>query len=390
MSGVSNLFTREFFRDRARRARAGRTAAAVGAALRDRPARRCTRSSPRCAAEFRYVYGFALRRRQRRPAAAGDATSRSARDDLPRWEELPPRGARRPATASATSRPPTCGACCALAARRRRRARRARRRWSTPTTTCSSSSARRGCSTRRPSTPNWRAFAQRRRGVLPLLEAVGEPLDARELGALALSYAQRAQATRGRDRSCSARRRGRAAAASAIAAAVGGRARRWTRARRVLARRPDRVARRGGRARARRGRRRACCAPQLLLEAERARRTRSPTPTRRSRSRPTIRARARCAAARCSGSDATRRRAPSSTPLLATPFARAEPSVLGYAARARLRSGRLRGRDGAAREHGARAPSDLARGLGRCSPPSTSAAGASRTPRGRAATPTRS
>ena len=44
--------------------------------------------------------------------------------------------------------------------------------------------------------PNWSAFSEvAPQGVLPLLRAVGEPLDAETLGALALSYAQRRAAT---------------------------------------------------------------------------------------------------------------------------------------------------------------------------------------------------
>jgi spermidine synthase len=70
--------------------------------------------------------------------------------------------------------------------------------------------------------PNWQAFGARRRGVVPLLEAMGEPLDESTLAALATSYADAREDTAVATSVLGdAARRGRGGASIAAAVAIG-------------------------------------------------------------------------------------------------------------------------------------------------------------------------
>ena len=187
MSGVSNLFTREFFASvHGALAPGGRLLQWVQLYAMDPPALYSILAAIR--SEFRYVYGFA------NEEGSADlfvlATDRPlGRADLPRWEELPAKvridlervGTRSTADLWSLLRllPEDVDALVAMAPRVNADDN-LYIELATPLMLHADTL-----------TPNWEAFARFPGGVLPLLESTGEPLDAKTLGALALSYLQR-------------------------------------------------------------------------------------------------------------------------------------------------------------------------------------------------------
>jgi spermidine synthase len=187
MSGVSNLFTREFFQTvRGALAPGGRLLQWVQLYAMDPEALRSILAALR--AEFPYVYGFA------NEEGGADllllAMDRElTRADLPRWENLPERvrhDLERVGTYSTADLwslvrllPADVDALVGEA---------------TVVNTDDNLAVELGTPLmlhQDTLTPNWEAFARFPRGVLPLLERDGEPLDADTLGALALSYMAR-------------------------------------------------------------------------------------------------------------------------------------------------------------------------------------------------------
>jgi len=187
MSGVSNLFTREFFAIvKGALVPGGRLLQWVQLYAMDPAALYSILAAVR--AEFRYVYGFANQE------GSADlfvlATDRPlARDDLPRWEDLPERvrvDLERVGTSSTADLwsllrllPEDVDALLA-AAPGVNTDDNLLIELGTPLMLLDDTI-----------TPNWEAFERFPRAILPLLQRLGEPLDAEAMGALALSYMAR-------------------------------------------------------------------------------------------------------------------------------------------------------------------------------------------------------
>jgi len=188
MSGVSNLFTREFFAVARESLRpGGRLLQWVQ--LYAMPPEDLYSILAALRTEFGYVYAFA--HGDEEPDLLLLATQAPlSRDDLPRWEKLSPAvqyDLRRIGNFSTTDLwsllrllPADIDALAAEAPLVNRDDN-LHIELATPWML----GAMQGDDTLE---PNWLAFAQFKQGVLPLLEAVGEPLDADVIAALALSY----------------------------------------------------------------------------------------------------------------------------------------------------------------------------------------------------------
>ncbi|MEW6271791.1 MAG: tetratricopeptide repeat protein, partial [Thermodesulfobacteriota bacterium] len=218
MSGVSNLFTREFFAiARGALAPGGRLLQWVQLYAMDPQALYSILAAVR--AEFPYVYGFA------NEEGSSDlfllAMERPlGRDDLPRWDELPAAvraDLERVGTYSTADLwslvrllPADVDALVARAP---------------VVNTDDNLYIELGTPLMLQEdtlTPNWEAFARFPRGVLPLLEGAGEPVDARLLGELALSYIERrTDPTVGPELLRVAQERGRSAPAIVAAVILG-------------------------------------------------------------------------------------------------------------------------------------------------------------------------
>ena len=188
MSGVSNLFTREFFAIAREALRpGGRLLQWVQ--LYAMPPEDLYSILAALRSEFAYVYAFSYGEEE--PDLLLLATDRPlARDDLPHWEKLPPavrHDLRRIGNFSTSDLwsllrllPADVDALVAEAPLVNRDDN-LHIELATPWLL----GAMQGEDTL---APNWQAFARFRLGVLPLLQQLGEPMDADRVGALALSY----------------------------------------------------------------------------------------------------------------------------------------------------------------------------------------------------------
>lgn len=188
MSGVSNLFTREFFRiAHGALAPGGRLLQWVQLYSLEPQALASILAAVR--SEFRHVYAFA--HAQNSPDMLLLATDRPlGRDDLPRWERLDPAVQADLQRVGSFSTEDLWSLLRLLPDQIEQLAARA-------DTVNADDNLRIELDTPRmlhveTVLPNWAAFAELSpRGALPLLEQVGEPLDKDRLGRLALSSIQR-------------------------------------------------------------------------------------------------------------------------------------------------------------------------------------------------------
>ncbi len=188
MSGVSNLFTREFFRI-AREALRPHGRLLQWVQLYAMPPEDLYSILAALRAEFGYVYAFSYGEQE--PDLLVLATQEPlGRNDLPHWETLSPAvkdDLRRIGNFSTTDLWSLLRLLPADIDALAKRASLVNRddnlhiELATPWLL----GAMQGDDTLE---PNWQAFAEFKQGVLPLLRQVGEPLDADRIGALALSY----------------------------------------------------------------------------------------------------------------------------------------------------------------------------------------------------------